>query len=138
MELTSSKNTWHIGDIIRAPGKIVLAGEYAVLDGAPAIVLAINRGVECEIAKGSGFTTPMNDTRFIEHARPLTKDKQLIFSRMESCNQYSHRDKSLALVVVGQRVSSQHASWICHGRMHYRFIIKYKVEVLGLTLKRVF
>ena len=79
MEPTSSKNKWNIGDIIRAPGKIVLAGEYAVLDGAPAIVLAINRGVECEIAKGSGFVTPMNDTRFIEHARPLTKDKQLIF-----------------------------------------------------------
>ena len=65
MEPTSSKNKWNIGDIIRAPGKIVLAGEYAVLDGAPAIVLAINRGVECEIAKGSGFVTPMNDTRFI-------------------------------------------------------------------------
>ena len=79
MEPTSSKTTWKTGDILRAPGKIVLAGEYAILDGAPAVVLAINRGVECEIAEGSGFTTPMNDTRFIEHARPLTKNKALIF-----------------------------------------------------------
>ena len=79
MEPTSSKQNWRLGDIIRAPGKVVLAGEYAVLDGAPAVVLAINRGVECEIAKGSGFVTPMNDTRFIEHARPLAQKWKLIF-----------------------------------------------------------
>ena len=36
--------------------KIVLAGEYAVLDGAPAIVLVINRGVECEIARVQGLS----------------------------------------------------------------------------------
>ena len=79
MEPTSSKEHWRIGDIIRAPGKLVLAGEYAVLDGAPAVVLAINRGVECEIAKGHGFSTPMNDTRFIEHARSLSNRHKLIF-----------------------------------------------------------
>ena len=79
MEHTSSKDLWQIGDILRAPGKLVLAGEYAILDGAPAVVLAINRGVECEIAEGNGFSTPMNDTRFIEHARPLTHQKRLIF-----------------------------------------------------------
>ena len=79
MALNSFKESWQIGDIIRAPGKLVLAGEYAILDGAPAVVLAINRGVECEVAEGNGFSTPMNDTRFIDHARPLTKHHKLIF-----------------------------------------------------------
>lgn len=32
-----------------APGKVVLVGEYAVLDGAPAIVAAVDRGVEVEV-----------------------------------------------------------------------------------------
>jgi phosphomevalonate kinase len=27
----------------RAPGKVVVLGEYAVLDGAPALVLAVDR-----------------------------------------------------------------------------------------------
>ena len=33
-----------------APGKLVLAGEYAVLAGAPAVVAAIDRRVTCRIA----------------------------------------------------------------------------------------
>jgi phosphomevalonate kinase len=33
----------------RAPGKLVALGEYAVLDGAPAVVLAIDRYVEASI-----------------------------------------------------------------------------------------
>jgi phosphomevalonate kinase len=28
-----------------APGKLVLSGEYAVLDGAPAICVAVDRGI---------------------------------------------------------------------------------------------
>ena len=31
----------------RAPGKVVLLGEYAVLEGAPALAAAIDRGVDC-------------------------------------------------------------------------------------------
>ena len=94
MEPTSSKDIWKIGDIIRAPGKLVLAGEYAILDEAPAVVLAINRGVECEIAEGHGFSTPMNDTRFIEHARPLAQDRRLIFRDWNPVTEISsHSDK---------------------------------------------
>ncbi len=54
-----------IGTAILSPGKIVLAGEYAVLDGCPSIVLAINRGVVCRIQNGSGISTPNQDVRFV-------------------------------------------------------------------------
>lgn len=53
------------GTTIHVPGKIVLAGEYAVLDGCPALVLAIERGVGCTISKGAGIHTPNGDTRFV-------------------------------------------------------------------------
>lgn len=33
-----------------APGKLVIVGEYAVLDGAPAIVAAVDSGVKCEVS----------------------------------------------------------------------------------------
>ena len=42
----------------RAPGKAVLWGEYAVLTGAPAVVLAVNRRAVCEL-------TPSRVYRFI-------------------------------------------------------------------------
>jgi len=32
-----------------APGKVVIAGEYAVLDGAPAICMAVNRRAHVSI-----------------------------------------------------------------------------------------
>ncbi len=35
--------------VARAPGKLVALGEYAVLDGAPAVVLAVDRFVEVEL-----------------------------------------------------------------------------------------
>ncbi|MFT4978542.1 MAG: phosphomevalonate kinase [Myxococcota bacterium] len=53
---------------VRAPGKLVLLGEYAVLDGAPALVIAIDRGVRCEIVEGNGIETPDGDTRFVAPA----------------------------------------------------------------------
>ena len=56
------------GTSIYVPGKIVLAGEYAVLDGAPSLVLAINRGVGCHILPGSGIETPTGDSRFVKPA----------------------------------------------------------------------
>jgi phosphomevalonate kinase len=39
--------------VARAPGKLVALGEYAVLDGAPAVVLALDRYVEAAIAPSS-------------------------------------------------------------------------------------
>lgn len=53
---------------VYAPGKIVIAGEYAVLDDAPALVLAINRGVSCLVQNGAGIQTPNGDTRFVAPA----------------------------------------------------------------------
>lgn len=52
-----------------APGKLVLAGEYAVLDGAPAVVLAVDRGVRCDAHPSSTLTwdTP-GDDRFVRAA----------------------------------------------------------------------
>ena len=68
MEATSYNSQFPIGTIIRAPGKLVLAGEYAVVDGGSSIVLAINRGVECEVTSEKGIRTPNGDTRFVNHA----------------------------------------------------------------------
>ncbi|MFT4624707.1 MAG: phosphomevalonate kinase [Myxococcota bacterium] len=53
-----------------APGKIVLIGEYAVLDGGPAVVAAVDRGVACDMRPGPSFqiTTPDGDDRFVRPA----------------------------------------------------------------------
>ena len=40
--------------VASAPGKIVLSGEYAVLDGAPAIVMAVNRRARAALADVDG------------------------------------------------------------------------------------
>ena len=37
-----------------APGKVVLSGEYAVLDGAPAIAMAVNRFARARVSAGTG------------------------------------------------------------------------------------
>lgn len=69
-----------IGQCIYAPGKLVLAGEYAVLEGAPAIVLAINSGVKCHVRDGQGIETPMNDTSFVSPAlSPLANSRRFVF-----------------------------------------------------------
>ena len=62
------KSPHPIGTTIFSPGKIVLAGEYAVLDGCPALVLALNRGVLCTIQNGTGISTPNDDQRFVVEA----------------------------------------------------------------------
>lgn len=52
---------------IHSPGKLMIAGEYAVLDGAPAIVLAVDRGVQCDILVHDSLRieTPDGDDRFV-------------------------------------------------------------------------
>ena len=52
---------------IQVPGKLVLIGEYAVLDGAPAWVAAVDRGVTCEVWEGEGIEVPQDD-RFVRAA----------------------------------------------------------------------
>ena len=56
--------------LIHAPGKLMVAGEYAVLDGAPAVVLAVDRGVQCRISPGEDLQieTPDGDDRFVRPA----------------------------------------------------------------------
>ena len=56
-----------------APGKLVLAGEYAVVDGSSALVMAIDRGVGCIKQPGTGISTPSGDMRFVF---PALKDLQ--------------------------------------------------------------
>ncbi len=41
--------------LAKAPGKVVLLGEYAVLAGAPAVVLAVNRHAVCKLAPNTEF-----------------------------------------------------------------------------------
>lgn len=56
---------------VLAPGKLVLVGEYAVVDGVPAVVLAIDRGVRCRVLPTEGplrITTPDGDSRFVAPA----------------------------------------------------------------------
>lgn len=54
---------------MRAPGKLVLLGEYAVLDGAGAVVAAVDRGVSCTVhpADRLRIETP-GDDRFVRAA----------------------------------------------------------------------
>jgi phosphomevalonate kinase len=42
----------------KAPGKVVLSGAYAVLEGAPAIVSAVSRYVSCDSARPAERVTP--------------------------------------------------------------------------------
>ncbi len=51
---------------VRAPGKAVVLGEYAVLHGAPALVLAVDRYCRAEISAQPGDSAHV-DTRFPEH-----------------------------------------------------------------------
>ena len=44
--------------VARAPGKLVLSGAYAVLTGAPALVVAVDRYVLADSARAATFSTP--------------------------------------------------------------------------------
>jgi phosphomevalonate kinase len=53
-----------------APGKVVVLGEYAVLDGVPAIVSAVESGVACAYTPGGALETSadVGDTTFVDAA----------------------------------------------------------------------
>ena len=53
-----------------APGKVVVLGEYAVLDGAPALVAAVTGGVACTVTPAATrqIDTPGSDDRFVAPA----------------------------------------------------------------------
>lgn len=53
-----------------APGKVVLLGEYAVLDGAPALVAAVSQGVRCTVRPSPELIieTPGTNDRFVRPA----------------------------------------------------------------------
>lgn len=55
--------------MVHAGGKVVLVGEYAVVDGAPAWVAAVDRGVTCEVSPATTveIETP-GDDRFVRAA----------------------------------------------------------------------
>lgn len=46
------------GVIARAPGKVVVSGAYAVLEGSPAVVAAVDRYVTADTSRPPSFTTP--------------------------------------------------------------------------------
>lgn len=51
-----------------APGKVVLLGEYAVLDGAPAVVAAVDSGVQVAWEPGDSVRILAPDDRFVRPA----------------------------------------------------------------------
>lgn len=54
----------------RAPGKLVLSGAYAVLTGAPALVVAVDRYVLADSARTATFLTPEVRAALGERAAP--------------------------------------------------------------------
>ena len=69
----------------RAPGKAVLWGEYVVLTGAPAVVLAVNRYAVCELTPSaayrfiaSGFEAPEAEFRSLPSEPPEAEPAALL------------------------------------------------------------
>jgi len=56
--------------LARAPGKLVLSGAYAVLSGAPALVVAVDRYVIADSARAATFLTPEVQAALGERAAP--------------------------------------------------------------------
>lgn len=68
---------------VKAPGKLILIGEYAVLEGAPALVMAVNRYARVTL-------TPQPGKFFVLHS-PALNISDLKFTIDSSGNIYYHK-----------------------------------------------
>lgn len=57
--------------VARAPGKLVLSGAYAVLSGAPALVVAVDRYVSADSSRPAAFRTPEVQAAIGERRAPF-------------------------------------------------------------------
>lgn len=60
-----------------APGKVVLWGEYAVLHGAPALVMAVDRYARCRLAAGPADGWRCRSTGFAAAAETVSRQRLL-------------------------------------------------------------
>jgi len=69
----------------RAPGKVVLWGEYAVLAGAPAMVMAVDRYAECTVqVHGDGASAGQDpDWHFMSKGFPSTPSRLTRFALID-------------------------------------------------------
>ena len=73
--------------VASAPGKVVLSGEYAVLDGAPAICMAVDRRARVRIeATGDDFHEVIAPGHVDEPRRFLVRDG--IFGWLDSSDEF--------------------------------------------------
>ena len=84
--------TW----VATAPGKALLAGEYAVLHGAPAICVAVDRTATALVAAGRGTPHSPFTVAALDAAARILDDASLLISgalAVDSSGLYQGRDK---------------------------------------------
>ena len=67
--------------VVYAPGKIMLSGEWSVLDGAPCIVLAIDKGVTAKISEAGKTQIKLTDFGITTDAR--IEGAKIIFEKAD-------------------------------------------------------
>jgi phosphomevalonate kinase len=86
----------------RAPGKALLAGEYAVLEGAPAIVVAVDRAVSAWWAPGAGSASSPFTVAALEAAARWLEARDLPSERLRQSGHLGV--DSTALYDAGQKI----------------------------------